>query len=230
VYKLTELAVANLNKAARAEIVEMSDFSKTRYNSIFATPLVTHIWDDAPELNALLREHILAHETESRGVAKSNHGGWHSETGQLEFCGDAGRRLLSHMFALADEATRRVAAEQRKESSPCQWTLSAWVNVNRSGAFNKVHVHPASTWSGTYYVDAGAPLEPDGGAPIHLFDPCTGRSTTFLPGVVPASIYINPKPGLMVLFPSYVPHMVFPHSGTGTRISIAFNLRNEPFP
>jgi hypothetical protein len=34
----------------------------------------------------------------------------------------------------------------------------------------------------------------------------------------------------MVLFPSYVPHMVFPHAGTGPRISIAFNLRNEPYP
>ncbi|TMJ63601.1 MAG: hypothetical protein E6G83_16805, partial [Alphaproteobacteria bacterium] len=68
----------------------MSDFSKTRYTNVFATPLVTHVWEDGPELNALLRERILAHEAESCGVAKSNCGGWHSETGQLEFCGDAG--------------------------------------------------------------------------------------------------------------------------------------------
>ena len=87
----------------------MSDFSKARYANVFATPLVTHIWEDGPELNALLRERILAHEAESRGVAKSNHGGWHSETGQLEFCGDAGRRLVEHMYALADEATRVCA-------------------------------------------------------------------------------------------------------------------------
>jgi uncharacterized protein (TIGR02466 family) len=230
VYKFTEPAVANLKEPRAAEIFEMSDFSKTRYANVFATPLVTHVWDDAPELNAPLRERILAHEAKSGGVAKSNHGGWHSETGHLEFCGEAGQRLVSHMYELADEATRRVAADQRKEIAPCRWTLSAWVNVNRSGAFNKVHVHPASTWSGTYYVDAGDPVDPDGGAPIHLFDPCTGRSTTFLPSVMSASIYINPKPGLMMLFPSYVPHMVFPHSGNGTRISIAFNLRNEPFP
>jgi Putative 2OG-Fe(II) oxygenase len=35
---------------------------------------------------------------------------------------------------------------------------------------------------------------------------------------------------MMVLFPSYMPHMVFPHRGGRQRISIAFNLRKEPFP
>lgn len=208
----------------------MSDFSKTRYSNIFATPLVTHVWDDAAELNELLRERILAHEAESPGVTKSNHGGWHSETGQLEFCGEAGKRLVEHMYALADEATRRVAVEQHKEASPSQWNLSAWVNVNRGGDFNKMHLHPASTWSGTYYVDAGDPVDPDGATPLQLFDSCTGRSTTFLPRLVSTSIYVIPKPGLMVLFPSYLPHMVFPHSGNGPRISIAFNLRNDPYP
>ena len=69
--------------------VAMSDFSKTRYTNIFTTPLITHTWEDGPELNALLRERILAHEAQNRGIAKSNHGGWHSETGQLEFCGDS---------------------------------------------------------------------------------------------------------------------------------------------
>jgi Putative 2OG-Fe(II) oxygenase len=34
----------------------------------------------------------------------------------------------------------------------------------------------------------------------------------------------------MVLFPSYLPHTVFPHQGAGRRIPIAFNLRDKPFP
>lgn len=207
----------------------MPDFSTTRYANIFTTPLLTHVWDDGPELNPLLRELILAREAENRGMGKSNHGGWHSETGQLEFCGDSGRRLVEHMYELADEATMRVLAEYVQEIPRCRWTLSAWANVNRDGDFNKVHVHPGSTWSGTYYVDTGEPANRDNGTPLHLFDPCQGRSTTFLP-MVPSSVYVHPKPGLMVLFPSYVPHMVFPHSGKTARISIAFNLRKEPYP
>jgi hypothetical protein len=70
--------------------------------------------------------------------------------------------------------------------------------------------------------------DPNSGTPLHLLAP--NMQTTFLPKVVDDSVYIYPKPGLMVLFPSYVPHMVFPHMGNSPRISIAFNLRSEPFP
>jgi len=34
----------------------------------------------------------------------------------------------------------------------------------------------------------------------------------------------------MILFPSYVRHPVLPHRGDRPRISIAFNVRREPFP
>ncbi len=204
------------------------NFAEARYVNLFATPLITYVLADVTELNALLRQRILAHQSESPGTSKSNRGGWHSDVGELEFCGDAGRSLIAHMRALADEATRRVLAEYREPASAVQWKVFAWANVNRAGDFNKLHVHPASTWSGTYYVDAGDPT--DGAAPLHLFDPSPARAVSFLPKVVQDSVYIHPKPGLMVLFPSYVPHMVFPHEGTGTRISIAFNLRKEPYP
>ena len=47
---------------------------------------------------------------------------------------------------------------------------------------------------------------------------------------VPMTAFVKPEPGLMVLFPSYLPHMVYVHQGKRPRISIAFNLRKEPFP
>ena len=207
----------------------MPDLSAARYANVFSTPLLTHVWDDGPELNPGLRECILACESAHRGLDKSNQGGWHSETGQLEFCGEIGRRLVSHMHELAHEATRRVFAERAEQAPPYRWTLAAWANVNRNGQFNAIHVHPGSTWSGTYYVDPGEPIEPSRGAALHLFDPCQGRSMAFLT-TLPSSVYVHPKPGLMVLFPSYVPHMVFPHNGRGARISIAFNLRADLSP
>lgn len=203
------------------------DFSTTRFANVFATPLLTHVWSDGPELNTALRDRILAQEAERRGVAKSNQGGWHSEIGRLEFLGEPGERLVGHMCAFADEANRRVLAEHRQQSRPTRWTISAWANINRNGDFNAVHVHPGSTWSGTYYVDAGDPVDAKNGTPLQLFDPCQGRTTTFLAPLLPGSVFVHPKPGLMVLFPSYVPHMVFPHAGAGPRISIAFNLRWE---
>ncbi len=204
------------------------NFAEARFAHIFAAPLVTYTLEDVTELNALLRKRILSHHSDSAGVSKSNRGGWHSEVGELEFCGDAGQLLISYMRALGDEATRRVCAGYSVPMLPVHWKVYAWANVNRSGDFNKMHVHPASTWSGTYYVDTGDPS--DAAALLHLFDPCQARAVTFLPHVVQDSVFIHPKPGLIVLFPSYVPHMVFPHEGKGTRISIAFNLRKEPYP
>ena len=207
----------------------MTDFSASRYIHIYPTPLFTHVWEDAPELNKSLRQRILAHRANSPGVSKSNQGGWHSEHGLLEFCGDAGQALVRHIHEMADEATNRLLAELGREPQRIEWRLTCWVNVNRSGDFNQVHVHPGWTWSGCYYVDAGEPAQNSEGGLLNLIDPCQGRSMTFLPSI-PSRTYVRPRPGLMVLFPSYVPHMVFPHEGASERISIAFNLRKEPFP
>jgi uncharacterized protein (TIGR02466 family) len=208
----------------------MSELGNIRHTNLFATPLLSHVWSDAAALNAELRERILAYERTGKGEQKTNIGGWHSETGQLEFCGAAGRLLIQHMYEMGDEASRRVLAEYGQPPRILRWTLYAWANINRSGDFNRVHTHPGSTWSGTYYVDTGEPEDPEAGTPIHLYDPCQGRANTFLPPFVPTSITLRPEPGMMILFPSYVPHMVYAHRGRQPRISIAFNLRKEPYP
>ncbi|HTW25563.1 MAG TPA: TIGR02466 family protein [Acetobacteraceae bacterium] len=209
----------------------MSDLRGARFSNLFASPMIVHVWEDGAALNAELTERILEHRQANPGARKTNIGGWHSDSGQLEFCGAAGRTLTRHMYELADEATRRVLTEFGQPMRPMRWTLHAWANVNEEGDFNRVHTHPGSTWSGTYYVDPGdPPADQAQGTPIAFFDPCQGRANTFLHPQVPNFITLRPEPGLMVLFPSYLPHMVYAHHGGRPRISIAFNLRREPFP
>jgi Putative 2OG-Fe(II) oxygenase len=217
------------------DALAMPDFSAAAFGHLFPAPFMAFVWPDGAELNEELRPRILAHASRSAGLEKSNSGGWHSEIGQLEFCGDAGRRLVRHMYEVGDEATRRTLAEMPPQPGMSRWTfgwtLHAWANVNGPGGFNRFHTHPGSTWSGVYYVDPGAPpTDSDEGTPLHFFDPCLGRANTFLQPVLPSRHSVRPVPGLMVLFPSYMPHMVFPHRGERERISIAFNLRKDPFP
>jgi uncharacterized protein (TIGR02466 family) len=208
-----------------------SELTHAKSVNLFPVPLMSHIWSDAEELNADLRQNILAHEQKTRGVSITNAGGWHSEIGQLEFCGHVRERLVRHMYTMADEATRRLMVEYGHRPSPMGWTLQAWANVNRAGDFNKAHTHPDATWSGTYYVDDGEPgADAPNGTPIHFFDPLRGRSKTFMPLILPISMSLRPEPGMMILFPSYLPHAVSPHRGSRPRISIAFNLRREPYP
>jgi uncharacterized protein (TIGR02466 family) len=213
-----------MNNAASPE------FANTTLVKVFATPFIRHLWADTAELNDGLRRTILAYEREHKaGRAKSNVGGWQSEAGQLEWCGDAGKTLVRYMFALADEATRQLLSEYTPNPPRMQWKLDAWVNVNRPGDFNRTHAHPGATWSGTYYVDPGAPDDPEG-TPINLLNACQGSAVSFFPNLVPSGIFVRPEPGLMILFPGYLPHSVFPHHGKRPRISIAFNLAKEPYP
>ena len=211
----------------------MAGFAAAQFANIFAHPLMSYVWPDGPQMNLMLRERILAHQKATPGLKRTNVGGWHSENGRLEFLGATGEQLVRHMIEMGDEATRLSlnVTDLAQVGGPFTWALDAWVNINDEGDFNRVHTHPGSTWSGTYYVDAGdPPKEAPQGTPIHLYDPCQGRANQFLPPLAPTSYLIAPEPGLMILFPSYVPHMVFAHRGSRPRISIAFNLRREPFP
>ena len=126
----------------------MAEAPATNYTNIFGSPLMAHRWADAETLNRDLRAAVLRHEAVSPSEAKTNVGGWHSAPAQLEFCGEAGKTLITRMREMADEATRRVFEEYGQSPRKLEWTLHAWVNVNRAGHFNRIHTHPGSTWSG----------------------------------------------------------------------------------
>lgn len=134
------------------------------------------------------------------------------------------------MLPMTNHATNKLAAELGVKPVAPQWSFLRWANVSRKGDFNATHTHPGMTWSGVYYVDTGeTPGQQDSGA-LRFSDPTPGSAASFLPFVARAYPEIKPVPGLMVLFPSYLPHSVHPHRGDGVRISIAFNFRNEPYP
>ena len=131
---------------------------------------------------------------------------------------------------MTEEATLRLYASYSRPPEPLSWILSAWANINRRGDFNNMHTHPGATWSGVYYVDDGESSPDAEGTAIALSDPCPARTNIFVPELSNSNVLFRPVPGLMILFPSYVPHAVPPHRGDRPRISIAFNVRKEPFP
>jgi len=208
----------------------MRELETARFGNLFVTPVLSHRWPGSDELNASLRASILDQARRHPGAARTNMGGWHSEPGLLEFCGEAGTQLIRRMDTMVKEATARLYAEFGQAPQHATWSLSAWANINRRGDFNQLHTHPGATWSGVYYVDHG---ETDAAAPataIQLYDPDAARANLFFPELSTSNVLFMPEPGLMILFPSYVPHAVPPHRGERERVSIAFNVRREPFP
>jgi uncharacterized protein (TIGR02466 family) len=208
----------------------MSGLKGMGSGSLFGTPVLEYLWPDGPDLNRHLRESILDHARRHPGMSQTNVGGWHSATGRLDFCGGAGERLIQHIHAMAEEATGRLYAQNGRPPEPLSWTLTAWANINRRGHYNNIHTHPSATWSGVYYVDHGESNPAAEQTSIHLYDPNPARTNIFFPDLQTTNFRFRPEPGLMILFPSYVPHAVPPHQGDRPRISIAFNLRKEPFP
>lgn len=200
------------------------------YMHVFSVPLITHVWTDCAALNEQLRARILAHAAVDQGVQATNLGGWHSANGQLEFLGELREPLLQRMLLMTNHATNKLVTELGLTPVTLQWSFLAWANISRKGDFNTTHTHPGMTWSGVYYVDTGeTPGQHDSGA-LRFSDPTPGSAASFLPFVARVCPEIQPVPGLMVLFPSYLPHSVHPHRGNGVRISVAFNFRNEPYP
>jgi len=133
--------------------------------------------------------------------------------------------------AVANHMTRDRAGQEVRPA----WIVSVWANVNGPGDSNFCHYHPGSFWSGTYYVDDGGTVaDPTLGGGFEILDPrgpAPAMSTPTLAfageGGLSAGMTetIEPRPGLLLLFPSWLQHQVRPYRGAGQRISIAFNLR-----
>ena len=95
---------------------------------------------------------------------------------------------------------------------------SLWVNLLKSGGHHSGHIHPHSIVSGTLYVEV-----PAGSGAIRFEDPrlplmmaAPQRSDSFFK--------VEPRPGLLLMWESWLRHEVLPGTGKGERLSISFNF------
>ena len=195
--------------------------------TMFGTPFLSYQWPDSDAVNRDLAELVLAEEAtddKGRGI-RSNAGGWQSRGNLLMRADpcivDLKRRIEATIFEV-------LGAIVRKDGTERTFTLlfDSWANVCRNGNYNVVHTHPNAMWSLVYYVASG---EPDPGVPyggmLELLDPRESANYIQVPNtILDARMFIENRPGRLVLFPSWVKHMVHPFVGSGVRISIAINV------
>lgn len=196
----------------------------------FVTPVLVRRWPDTSNLNGRLRDLILAAESRSTGMARSNVGGWHSNDDLFDWDDPAIAELRSRISEGTREITLHICGDGIR-GRDAEMAVSGWANVSRDRAYNRPHDHLRYTWSGVYYVSLGEP-EPglaDNGA-IEFLDPRLGVDFGSLPGAqVGAYLRVQPEASMMLMFPSWLRHWVHPFHGRGERISIAFNI-NLRFP
>ncbi|MBY0422746.1 MAG: hypothetical protein K2Q06_10620 [Parvularculaceae bacterium] len=101
-----------------------------------------------------------------------------------------------------------------------------WVNRLNPGGFHAGHIHPYSVISGTYYVNA-----PKGAASLKFEDPRHAMMMAApprredAPEALRPFVYVEPAPGLIVLWESFLRHEVPRNLSRRPRVSVSFNYR-----
>ncbi|MEM7222700.1 MAG: tetratricopeptide repeat protein [Pseudomonadota bacterium] len=185
-------------------------------------------WNDVGALNQELARHILAHPSlfhEPRETATRL--GRHSGELLIEPKGP-----VTKLEAMICQAVEDYQAALKSNPfltppapTPERWSLNVWAVVLEAAGYQQAHIHPSAWLSGVYYAALPALDEEQAHEAgwLEFGRPLAHHRTT----VAPPTTAIRPEEGLMVLFPSYLFHRTIPFSGSGTRISIAFDVIPE---
>ncbi len=207
---------------------QVPDFDiRQSLSMVFATPLVVHDWLGSESLNAELQKLVLGKEAEDvkNGITRSNAGGWQSAGNLITWKERCVETFRQRIEKLVTNLLQELIRDDGKDRS-FRLLIDSWANINRRGDYNVVHTHPNCMWSGVYYVTPGNP-DPDvpHGGLLELLDPREAANYIQVTNtVLDARHFYENKPGRMLLWPSWVKHMVHPYVGGGERISIAFNV------
>ena len=131
--------------------------------------------------------------------------------------GDLARLLARHAATFADDCAFDLTRKPRLDS--------LWVNLLRGSGHHSAHIHPHSIISGTLYVEV-----PAGSGPIRFEDPrlpmmmAAPTRRTDAPEELLPFVTVQPRPGLLLLWESWLRHEVLPGAGRGERLSISFNF------
>jgi uncharacterized protein (TIGR02466 family) len=125
--------------------------------------------------------------------------------------------LTSHAVSFAKECGFNLAGRPKLDS--------LWVNLLKSRGHHSGHIHPHSLISGTLYVEV-----PKASGSIRFEDPRLPLMMAAPPRRQDASeelqpfVTVEPRPGLLLMWESWLRHEVLPGTGRGERLSISFNF------
>ena len=126
---------------------------------LFETPIAYGRLKDADAVMRELEEVIRKRKTVSKGLSRSNFGGWHSESDMLEWGGPAAQRLAEAAIKIA----KRMSHFEESSTEDRQWIVRMWANVTPAGGLNLLHSHPSNLWAAVLYIDMGHENEQDSG-------------------------------------------------------------------
>ena len=183
-------------------------------------PTIIYIKDlpNALQLNQYLEQKIIRWSQQNKGVAKTNAGGWHSETDMNKK--EEYNPLTKELFNMQDE----IYQKEHLSLKPVLGNM--WANINYPGCFNRPHIHPNALFSGVYFIKA-----PQKSGNLMIYDPRPGvqmampsRKKEKLPFELWREVHYEPRAGTAIMFPAWLWHEVKPNQSNDIRISVSFNF------
>jgi uncharacterized protein (TIGR02466 family) len=187
--------------------------------SLFATKLYEADLGDEPLLGQLTHSiRTLANDDQAgRRWSKEHHYAGYTSYASLNDLqrrdpafADLARLLTRHAASFAAECTFDLSRKPRLDS--------LWVNLLKGSGQHSAHIHPHSVISGTFYVEV-----PAGAGAIRFEDPRLPLMMA-APPRAESFVRVEPRPGLLLLWESWLRHEVLPGTGRGERLSISFNF------
>ncbi len=159
-------------------------------------------------------------------VSKATTGG--QQTGELNLQSTPAMRafgsLANSTVALAAETYLKRGLIDHPVMLPAapDWTLRAWGTLIHAGGQQAPHMHPLGWLSAVYYAALPPGMKTEGAQAGWLE---FGQPPTRIPCLAkPAIRRIEPTPGRLVIFPSWLWHRTLPFRSAAPRISIAFDV------
>jgi uncharacterized protein (TIGR02466 family) len=163
-------------------------------------------------------------EKDCVGVKKSNIGGWQSNSNWIE-----SPDYSFYKNYIVDRIQNILDVEYKISKKHIIQFGNCWININKNGNRNDVHTHPQCDFSGVFYVKCS-----DNSGEINFINERKHVDYTFMEVIdkqisggynLASGYWIGPEEGMMILFPSSLPHSVGVNNSDEDRISISFNLK-----
>ena len=172
----------------------------------------------------------LAHSIRSLAVDDRAGIGWSREHGYKGYTSYASLDDLPVRDPAFGDLKRLLTRHAATFAKDQAWDIkpkldSLWVNLLKSGGHHTAHIHPHSILSGTFYVEA-----PPGSGAIRFEDPrlpmmmAAPQRRDDAPEPLRSFVTIEPRPGLLLLWESFLRHEVLPGTAKAERLSISFNF------
>jgi hypothetical protein len=205
------------------------------FHGLWATPIGVHRYAQAPAFNPLLVRVLGAMRAMSGAPAAAFYASDDDLLQRVKLPEwEAFVRFV--VESLRDTVSRANAAAWGPGERALQVAIEGmWFQFSARGAMHDVHTHGNCSWSGVYCVQVdppelrtahpvhgerngvtrfyGPPFAQLGGAHVDL-------GNAYLQ---PPHVDVDPVPGQLVVFPSWLAHQAMPYDGQAERLIVSFN-------